>query len=213
MLRRLALLGAMEGPVKVTARVLAEGMSPQTVSRRLQSLENLGYISRKIVRGGQLITITKKGKEKLRDEYAEYQQIFSPTEKIELKGRVFTGLGEGQYYMSQPNYKKQFRRKIGFLPFLGTLNLRLSEESILNRAILEKLPGIRIDGFRDEKKKRTFGGGKCFLARVAGKDVAIIMPERTHYPSDTLEIIAPFDLRANLSLKDGDEVEVEVYVR
>ena len=51
---------------------------------------------------------------------------------------------------------------------------------------------------------------KAFRCRIDGVDGAVIMPKRTHYSKDVLEVIAPVSLRERLGLKDGDEVEVEV---
>jgi riboflavin kinase len=42
-----------------------------------------------------------------------------------LRGRVVSGLGEGQHYISRQGYLKQFREKLGFEPFPGTLNIKL----------------------------------------------------------------------------------------
>lgn len=38
-------------------------------------------------------------------------------------GRVFSGVGEGSFYVSL--YSKKFLEKLGFRPYPGTLNLRL----------------------------------------------------------------------------------------
>jgi riboflavin kinase len=37
---------------------------------------------------------------------------------------------------------------------------------------------------------------------------AIIRPDRSSYPLNLVEIIAPVNLRKTLGIKDGDEVEV-----
>ena len=46
--------------------------------------------------------------------------------KMILKGIIFTGLGEGAYYMSLEGYKKQFKKHLNFIPYPGTLNLRMA---------------------------------------------------------------------------------------
>ncbi|MEM0320001.1 MAG: DUF120 domain-containing protein, partial [Candidatus Nezhaarchaeales archaeon] len=46
--------------------------------------------------------------------------------------------------------------------------------------------------------------------RKATIDAAVLLIERTHYGRDTIEIIAPINLRQALKLKDGDKVSVEV---
>lgn len=212
-LKRLALEGAHQKPVKVsTARVgkLLE-TSPQTASRRLQELERAGLISRNIVPDGQWVSITSQGMKMLRQESSDYQRLFGAAEeKVELAGRVRTGLGEGQYYISREGYMRQFREKLGFPPFHGTLNLDLDRPSVLLRRRLDARPGIPIAEFQSEG--RTFGGAKCFRAQANSHEVAVILPDRTHYPPDVLELLAPVNLRQALKVKDEDEVRVEVFL-
>jgi riboflavin kinase len=94
------------------------------------------------------------------------------------------------------------------VPFPGTLNLRLLKGSSRIRDMLNKIPAIQISGFCDGQ--RTFGRGKCYPAKVKDIDAAIVIPERTHYPEDLIEIIAPVRLRDALDLKDGDKVLITI---
>ena len=105
-------------------------------------------------------------------------------------------------------YKRQFEEKLGFTPYPGTLNLKIPKEQMFFRAKLDEMDGIKIEGFKT--KERTFGDVKAFRCRVDGIEGAIVIPQRTHYPKDVIEIIAPVKLRDVLGLKDGDWVEVEV---
>ncbi|MFA4935510.1 MAG: DUF120 domain-containing protein, partial [Candidatus Methanoperedens sp.] len=66
----------------------------------------------------------------------------------------------------------------------------------------------RISGFTDQN--RTFGSGSCFNVRISDIKGAVITPERTHYPEDIIEVIAPLNLRDYLNIKDGSVVHVEV---
>ena len=116
-----------------------------------------------------------------------------------LRGRLVSGLGEGQHYVSREGYRKQFREKLGFEPFPGTLNIRLD------------LPfdsagrcAINVEGFLDEGG--TFGKCACYRAKVNGIEAAIVRPEKSSYPPDMVEVIAPIRLRSSLALADGDEV-------
>lgn len=215
-LKKLALFGAIKKPIKISSTYFSEVMesSPQTAARRLQELEKNNLISRTIVPDGQWITITEKGIKLLRKEYYEYQQIFNrDINGIELIGSVQTGLGEGKYYIALDGYKKQFENKLDFTPFLGTLNLKLNPQSIILRKRLDRYGGINIEGFKSQQ--RTFGGGKCIIAKIKNNNVqeiegAIVIPDRSHYPEDILEVIAPVNLRQYLRLQDGSEVRVEV---
>lgn len=210
-LKKLALIGAVNRIIKVSSSGFQKhtGASSKTAARKLKQLEEEGLIERKLVPGGQLIKMTEKGIEVLKNEYVDYNRIFSPElEIIELEGKVLKGLGEGQYYVNIPGYRKQFEEKLHFVPFPGTLNIQLSESSSPLRNLLREMPSVRVEGFNDGE--RTFGGGNCYPVVVGGIEAAIVAPERTHYPSDLIEIIAPVKLRDALELNDGDRVVVQL---
>lgn len=210
-LKKLALIGAVNKTIKVSSSEFQKhtGASSKTAARKLKQLEEEGLIERKIVPGGQLIKMTEKGIEILKSEYIEYSKIFSPgPEILELEGKVLKGLGEGQYYVNIPGYRKQFEEKLHFAPFPGTLNVQLSENSSSLRNLLREMPAVQVEGFNDGE--RTFGGGKCYPVVIGGIEAAVIAPERTHYPSDLIEIIAPVKLRDVLELKDGDRIVIQV---
>jgi len=67
----------------------------------------------------------------------------------------------------------------------------------------------KIHGFEDEDVGRAFGGCRCYRIRINGIGAAIVQPDRSNYPADLVEIIAPVNLRESLHLLDGDEVELE----
>jgi len=114
---------------------------------------------------------------------------------------VTAGFGEGQYYISQEGYSAQFLQSLGFAPFPGTLNIKLDEPFVpMTHQV------IKIEGFQDEG--RTFGGCKCYKIRLKGIEAAIVRPERSSYPENLVEVIAPVSLREALGLANGDEVEV-----
>ena len=117
-----------------------------------------------------------------------------------IHGKVSTGMGEGQYYLSREGYRSQFRKKLGFVPFPGTLNIKL------DKPFVPSIEPIKIMGFSDEGK--TFGGCLCYRIKINGIKAAIVRPDRSSYPSDLIEIIAPISIRDSLGLSEGDEVEV-----
>lgn len=206
-LKKLALRGAVNKTIKVSSSEFHKhtGDSSKTAARKLKQLEEERLIERELVPGGQLIKMTEKGIEILKNEYVEYSRIFSSEPNtLELEGNVLKGLGEGQYYINIPGYRTQFEEKLHFIPFPGTLNVQLSESSSALRNRLREMPAVRIEGFNDGE--RTFGGGNCYPVRVEGIEAAVVVPDRTHYPSDLIEIIAPVKLRDALKLKDGDKV-------
>lgn len=210
-LKVIALMGGCRGPVFVSSQSLGSslGISPQTASRRLQSLERQMLAIRSMRPDGQYITLSKEGEDELRREYSDYCRIFD-REGVHyiLRGNVITGLGEGAYYMSLEPYKKQFLGFLGFEPYPGTLNIRLNPSSIPIRKKLDMLDWIRVKGFTADQ--RTFGEARCLPCSISGHSCGIVIPGRSHYPEDILEIVSPIGLRKELGLGDMDEVEVEV---
>ncbi len=210
----LANLGAYE-VIEISSIEFAERIrvSQQTASRRLKELEKLGYISRVISHKGQSIRITDKGFEMLHKIYLLLHDIFDKKpQELVIEGAVFSGFGEGAYYVTQPGYLDQFEKKLGFNPFPGTLNLRLVKQPDLQiRGLLESdsFPGVIIDGFKNAN--RTFGPVKCFKVKINDElDGALLLIKRTHYQSDVLELIAPDCLRKTYNLKDGDSVKITI---
>jgi riboflavin kinase len=210
-LKTIAVMGGLKGQVFLSSQSLGDalGMSPQTAARRLQSLERKILLTRSVTPDGQYVTITRDGEEALRKEYADYCRVFElEGSGFSLRGSVISGLGEGRYYMSLEPYVRQFVQVLGFEPFPGTLNIRIEPSGLAARKRLDQLEWIGIEGFVADG--RTFGGARCLACRIRATPCGIIIPGRSHYPDDVLEIIAPVSLRDTYDLADGDEVEIEV---
>ena len=210
-LKAIALRGGCRSPVFVSTQSIGEmlGISQQTASRRLKGLETAGLITRTMTPDGQHVTLTKTGEEELRREYLEYGRIFSDSGRgYILSGTVVSGIGEGKYYMSLAPYKEQFNTHLGFEPYPGTLNIRLSSSCMPVRKKVEALNWIRIRGFSTDG--RTFGDARCIPCRIDDVKCGIVVPGRTHYPEDIIEVIAPIALRRKLGVEDTDSVSVEV---
>ncbi|EHQ34995.1 DUF120 domain-containing protein [Methanoplanus limicola] len=210
-LKKIGLLGGINSSVAISSLKLAEelGTSKQTASRRLISLENEGLITRSSRTDGQYIMITESGENLLRKEYADYKSIFEREKGyFRFEGKVVSGLGEGRYYVSIPEYLVQFKEKLGFEPYPGTLNLKLDPAGIEARRKLDNLRWTEITGFTSND--RTFGSAGCLKCSIGGYMCAIIVPGRSHYPEDTVEIISEVRLRDKEGLKDGDIITVEV---
>ena len=208
-LKGIALLGGTKEYVNLSSRELGKliGVSQQSASQRILELIREGLVARDLATRRQRIKLTGKGMDVLRKEYADYQRIFEIRETVTISGVVSSGLGEGAFYMRQKGYKDQFRTKLWFEPYEGTLNLRIQGADLAKLEILRQSPGIEISGF--ESGGRTFGGAKCFLSTLGHLDCAIIMPIRSHY-SEVIEVISKHYLRGALGLKDGDSVELIV---
>lgn len=210
-LKAIALMGGLKGPVFLSSQSLAGelGISPQTAARRLQDLEKRSLLSRSVTPDGQDVSITREGEEALRREHADYCRIFQTDgEGYFLSGTVISGLGEGRYYMSLEPYVRQFVRFLGFEPYPGTLNIRITPSCLAIRKRLDQKAWIGIEGFTADG--RTFGRARCLPCRIGTTPCGIIIPGRSHYPDDVLEIIAPVSLRDAYHLRDADEVTIEV---
>jgi len=124
--------------------------------------------------------------------------------KLKLNGTVFSGRGDGKEFLELSWVKQQITEKLGFIPYPGTLNLKLDKESMKSRKLLENAPSERItpaDGYYN---------GILFKAFIGILEVAIVIPEVPAYPKDLLEVIASLNLRRTLQLEDGCEVMVTV---
>jgi len=213
-LYKLAELGAHRRTIKVSTDFLAKkmGASQQTASRHLIELEKLGWIERKVSVEGCIVKISEKGVAQLKKLYSSLKFIMEAEypPSVTLEGVVFTGLGEGAYYITRDGYRKQFIERLGFDPYPGTLNLKLATEyDVKSRIELEAYPAIEIEGFKDEN--RTFGPVKCYPAIIQNKvKGAVLMALRSHYDASVIEVIAPVFLRKHLKLEDGNKVKIEV---
>jgi riboflavin kinase len=126
--------------------------------------------------------------------------------KIELAGRVFSGQGEGKKYVELPWVKQQIKEKLGFDPYPGTLNLRLDEENVKRRGLLEKSAKLRLC------HSEGYCTGLLFKAAVDGVACGVIIPQVESYPENVLEVMSSVNLRQELGLPDGESVTVTVYL-
>lgn len=208
-LRQLALLGAVHEYLSISTAEFGRhlGISQQSASVRVLELLDASLVERRLGTRRQELRITDRGLDVLRGEYAAYRRIFEMEAQIRFRGRLEHGLGEGYYYMSQEGYREQFRQKLGFAPYPGTLNLKLEGTELTKLEVLQKADGVLIEGFTDGG--RTFGGAKCFRASLQDVPCVTILPIRSHY-QDVLEVISRDKLRDRLGLHDGEMLEVDV---
>ncbi len=212
-LYKLIEVGAYPNEIIFTTTDLAKllSASQQTASRHLIDLERMGLIHRVRLGRRESIKITTSGAKHLDNMFLTLKRVFElKSSETVFEGVLFSGLGEGAYYISQPGYEKQFEEKLGFEPYAGTLNLRVREEDQEKVRLLEASPFNLIEGFTNGN--RSFGPAKCFQSEIADKvQGALIFPVRTHYTGDVVELISPQYLRKMLHLKDGDTVKVRAF--
>ena len=207
--------GAKYNYVTITTSSLGKNIhkSQQAASKHLLELEENKFITR-IINGRNLsVKITSKGfSEMVKLSSVLQKSLDSSPSHIDLKGTLVSGMGEGAYYMGLKGYTKQFQSKIGYIPFPGTLNVRL-DQKIHQESIkqFETLNGIKIKSFSDGK--RTYGWVKCFSAKLNNLiNCQLIVLERTHHDDSVIELISKVCLRKNAKLKDGSKVSIKIEI-
>jgi riboflavin kinase, archaea type len=214
-LSELLLCGAKNNFVELTTGEIAKKIkrSQQLASKELLDLEFFGYIKRNKKSKKYTIKVTEKGYQKVYDLFLFLKTaIESFKHIIDFEGHIITGMGEGAYYMSLKGYKQQFKEKLGYEPYPGTLNIKLNSSLYVEaKKEMLKYPSINIEGFSDQS--RTFGWVKCYPAYINDSDSinsSILILERTHYDDSIIEIIAPFSIKELFSLKNGDHIKLKV---
>ncbi len=123
---------------------------------------------------------------------------------IELVGEVFSGLGEGEFYVNL--YARNFHRALGIRPYPGTLNIRLDASSVaMAEKCLKKDKAILID-----PPLEGYGRVCAWPAYFKCLKVYVIRPEKTVYKRDVVELISDKNLREFFNLVDGDRVKIQV---
>ncbi|MHA1671703.1 MAG: DUF120 domain-containing protein [Promethearchaeota archaeon] len=187
-------------------------LSQQTGNRRINDLVQLKWIKREGEGKSQRISITKEGSTVMLSMYKNLKNLL---ESILLVGIVQEGMREGGYYVSIKGYYDQFKNKLGFEPFKGTLNLKLSDTGIsILREKLDSIAPVIIDGFQDQN--RAYGPVKCydiFISRLDNRNLrkkaAILDIQRTHHEKNIIEILAKPYLRDLFNLKNGDKLIID----
>jgi len=124
-----------------------------------------------------------------------------------ISGRVTSGIGEANLIISLDWVNKQIYEKLGFQPYPGTLNLKLSDRSLrLLKKYLSEIEGIVIS-----KPGKESVSGTCYKVLVMRKFTgALVFPNVNGRREDIVEVISPYFLRELLSLENEDEVVLEL---
>jgi len=205
--------GARHNFVPITTSSLGKSIhkSQQAASKHLLELEKNGFIER-IMNGRKFsVKITSKGhSEMVKLSSILKSSLNSFPSFIELKGILVSGMGEGAFYMSLKGYTKQFKTKINYIPFPGTLNVKLTKREHVEAAQqFRTLNGVFIKSFSDDK--RTYGWVKCFKAKLNNSiDCHLILLERTHHDYSIVELISKVNIRKNGKLRDGSKLTVKI---
>ncbi|MBR3155849.1 MAG: CTP-dependent riboflavin kinase, partial [Methanobrevibacter sp.] len=119
-------------------------------------------------------------------------------------GEVTAGMGKAEFFLSQEFYTNEFKKNLGFIPFPGTLNVKVSEEH------LDEINQIRDNCENIIEPDEGFGAVKYVEAKINGIiDGAIVFPAKTTHKINYLEVISEKKLRDELNLNDGDIISLE----
>jgi riboflavin kinase len=189
------------------------GRSQQAASLHLKELEEGGFIERIQSGRKQSIKITNKGFVELSTLHNLLSKLIAKSSNsLSITGTITSGMGEGAYYMSMKGYTKQFKSKLGYIPYPGTLNVQLKEKKF-SEAIsqLSNYEGTKINPFSDGK--RTFGWVKCFKSKINNKiDCELILLERTHHDTTIVEFIAKTNIRKSLKIGNKSNIKIKISI-
>ncbi len=127
---------------------------------------------------------------------------------IKLHGIATSGTGEAGTITEIPWVREQFIGKLGINPYPGTFNIMVLADDEEKLNTIRKARGVEITS-----KNTNYCSGIGFPALVNGKiKGAVIIPLVPNYPPAQLEIVSAENIKRSLSIKDGDLVEIEVYL-
>lgn len=125
---------------------------------------------------------------------------------MKITGTVVSGVGESASFLAIPWVNDRITEHVRFSPYRGTLNLQLPDATVqkrLKRQGTEKILPEE-DGFCE---------ALVFRGTAAGRfPCGVILPLVPGYPGNVLEIVAPVHLKESLQMKDGDGIEIEIYL-
>ncbi len=122
-------------------------------------------------------------------------------DRIVLRGRVISGLGEGAKYVLI--YRDIIRRYLGIDPYPGTLNIDFGKDL---SDILASISGRMIP-----PPHNGFVPVIAYRGSMNGLTVYAVRPCITRHGWNVLELIAGVNLRERFGLRDGDQVEIVIY--
>jgi riboflavin kinase len=138
--------------------------------------------------------------------FEPYSEVKSLPNTLTLNGSVTAGEGNGKKYVELYWVKVQIQEKLGYTAYPGTLNIKLTQESVNQKKLLKNNQAIQIC------PAEGYCFGAVFKATLNNLECAIVIPEVKGYPENILEIIAPFYLREALNLKNGTLIAVTICI-
>ena len=127
-----------------------------------------------------------------------------------VEGTIVSGLNEATEFMKKEVYKKQYLEKLGFMPYMGTLNIKL-KNNITPDIENELAPYLKKINGDDELGDVFFLNAVLYTKNNENiKKGAILFPTKTIYKTDTLEFITEEKLKDTINLVDGSHVSIKI---
>lgn len=141
---------------------------------------------------------------KLRKTVIEYKKSINKGKRkvMELKGKVKSGFGNASFWVDKIN--KAFEEKYKMKLFLGTLNIELEHEYVLEDE--EKITASEYGGNFDVLiKKCEILGHKGYIVRTEKNNT-----KGGDHPLVIVEIVSNINIRKTNNLKDNDKVTLYI---
>ena len=127
--------------------------------------------------------------------------------RVKIRGRIVEGLQMSANFTQVSWVRRQFISKLTIDPYPGTLNLEIVEQKdFQNFEVLKTTQGVEI-----LPEDPSFCSAKCYPVLINGRlRGAIVLPMVEGYPKNKMELIASQNIKSALSVKTGDDLEVEI---
>ncbi|MBR0472072.1 MAG: CTP-dependent riboflavin kinase [Methanosphaera sp.] len=129
---------------------------------------------------------------------------------INFEGKVTSGLGKAGNFMQKDTYKKQYKNKLGFEPYPGTLNIKLNKDIEINLKEEYNNELKIIEGDENLGDVYFLKARISDLKKISSKKGAILFPTKTVHKFNTIEFIADEKLRDTMELKDNSKVNITI---
>jgi CTP-dependent riboflavin kinase len=124
-----------------------------------------------------------------------------------ITGKVVTGTQQAAFFTQLGWVKEQCLNKLGFEPYPGTLNLKITPDQMLVSECVRQSAVLKLVPPDDD-----YCPALIFPGVMGEMDVAIVIPHESArvHELDILEVIAPVHLRKSLALQDGDSIIISI---
>lgn len=121
-----------------------------------------------------------------------------------ITGTVSTGVQQATLFTNLNWVKEKCVQLLGFSPYPGTLNIRVDGKDFEQWRVWRRAA----KGLEMSPPYADHCAGLLYPGHIAEFVVVAVVPLICGYPGNVIELMAPFHLRSQLRLKDGDLVSI-----